>query len=219
MPQQHAGLFSAMVITKIERQKKNRSRFSVFIDDVYAFSVGEDVYARFVLHSGQHLTTPERKKIETAELENTVKKTALRFRSYRPRSSQEIHRFLQKKGYDQPCIDAALRYLQQHNLLNDSEFARMFCRDKLALKPVGKTVMKQLLLKKGIEKQLINEVLSEFYTDEKESDLALKEAERKYKRVASLPPLSQKKKIYEHLLRRGYDSSLSIKVANQLVKT
>lgn len=207
-----------MVITKIERQKKNRTRFSVFIDDAYAFSVGEDVYARFVLHAGQNLTSAERKKIETAELENTVKKTALRFRSYRPRSSQEVHRFLQKKGYDQTFIDSALQYLQQNNLLNDAEFARMFCRDKLALKPVGKTVMKQLLYKKGIDKQLINDVLDEFYTEEKESDLALKEAERKYKRIASLPPLSQKKKIYEHLLRRGYDSSLSIKVANQITK-
>ncbi|MBI2430111.1 MAG: RecX family transcriptional regulator, partial [Ignavibacteriales bacterium] len=113
----------------------------------------------------------------------------------------------------------ALAFLQENKLLNDAEFARMLCRDRLILKPVGKATMKQLLLKKGIEKATIEEILQDLYTPEKESSLALKEAERKYKRISSLPSLAKKKKIYEHLLRRGYESSLSIKIANQLVKS
>ncbi|MEW6062292.1 MAG: RecX family transcriptional regulator [Bacteroidota bacterium] len=208
-----------MVITKIERQKKNPSRFSIFVDDAYACSVGEEVYTRFLLHTGQHLTAAERKKIEQAEVESTVKKIALRFRSYRPRSSHEVRTYLHKKGYDARMIESAIQYLVDNNLLNDAEFARMFCRDRLSLKPVGKTAMEHLLFKKGIEKSLIEEVVNEFYTPERETDMAMKEAERKFKRFASLPPLSKKKKIYEHLLRRGYNSSVSSTIANQLVKT
>jgi len=208
-----------MVITKIERQKKNSSRFSIFVDDAYAFSVGEEVYTRFLLHTGQRLTPSERKKIEQAEVESTVKKIALRFRSYRPRSTYEIRTYLRKKGYDERMVDSAIQYLVDNKLLNDAEFVRMFCRDRLALKPVGKTAMKHLLLKKGIDTSLIEEALNEFYSAELEATMAIKEAERKYRRIATLPPLSQKKKIYEHLLRRGYDSSVSRTIANQLVKT
>ena len=208
-----------MVISKIERQKKNRSRFSIFIDEKYAFSVGEDTYARFVLHTGQELTPAERDEIENVELESSVKKTALRYRSYRPRSTNEVREYLKKKGYDEQNIERALGYLKENNLLNDKEFARMVCRDRLVLKPVGIATMRKLLLKKGIERTTVDEVVQDLYTEDKEFTLALREAERKYKRIASLPPLAKKKKIYEHLLRRGYESSLSLKIANQMVKS
>ncbi len=206
-----------MIITKIERQKKNKLRFSVFIDDVYAFSVSEDVYARFVLHQGQELTDAERDEIERSETEVSVRQSALRFRSYRPRSTKEIVDHLQKKGFDETNIRQAVTYLIENKLLNDEEFARMLCRDKMTLRPLGKLSMKQLLFKKGIERNIVDRILAEFYTAESENALALKEAERKYKRVASLPVITKKKRIYEHLVRRGYDSSLSLKIAAQLV--
>ena len=207
-----------MIITKIERQKKNRSRLSIFLDEKYAFSVGEDVYARFVLHQDQVLTDSERKEIEEAEAESSLKRIALRFRSYRPRSTKEVVEYLQRQGFDDPIVRQAVLYLTENKLLNDEEFARMLCRDKLNLKPVGKSSMKQLLFKKGIDRNIVERLLAEYYTGETEQVMALKEAERKYKRVSSLPPLMKKKRIYEHLVRRGYDSSLSLKIASQLVK-
>ncbi len=206
-----------MIITKIERQKKNKSRFSIFVDEQYAFSVSEDVYARFVLHQEQTLTESEQEAIEKAEIESSVKRFALRYRSYRPRSKKEVVDYLRKKGFDDTHIQQAIIYLDDNKLLNDEEFARMLCRDKLTLKPLGKLAMKQLLFKKGIERGIIEKILTEFFTIESENALALKEAERKYKRVASLPTITKKKRIYEHLLRRGYGASLSLKIASQLV--
>jgi regulatory protein len=208
-----------MIITKIERQKKNRSRMSVFVDDLYAFSVSEDTYARFILHTGQTLTEEERTEIERTENESSVKKTALKFRSYRPRSRKEISEYLQKKGFEESDIAIGITFLSDNNLINDEEFARMLCRDRLMLKPIGRSSMRQLLYKKGIDRNLTERILDEQYTSESEKALALKEAERKFKRVSSLPPLTQKKRIFEHLVRRGYDSSLSMNIVSQLVKS
>lgn len=208
-----------MIITKIERQKKNRSRMSVFVDEHYAFSVSEDIYARFILHTGQHLTDEERAQIEKAENESSVKRTALKFRSFRPRSVKEISEYLQKKGYDESASAIGIQFLTENNLINDEEFARMLCRDRLMLKPIGKSAMRQLLYKKGIERTLTERILNEIYTADSEKVLALKEGERKFKRVASLPVLTQKKRIFEHLVRRGYDSSLSMNIVSQLVKS
>ncbi len=206
-----------MIITKIERQKKNKTRYSIFVDDKYAFSVSEDVYVRFALHSGQELTDIERIQIENAEAESSVRRVALRYRSYRPRSRNEILEYLRKKGFDDSHIHLAIVFLDEMKLLNDDEFARMFCRDRLQLKPVGKSSMKHLLYKKGIDKLTVEKILPEFYTVDSENILAMKEAERKYKRVKSLPLVTQKKRIFEHLVRRGYDTSLSLKVTAQLV--
>lgn len=206
-----------MTITKIERQKKNSSRRSIFLDEKYAFGVSEDILLKFNLYEGRELPNEEIEEIEKAETEQSVKISAMRFRSYRPRSEKEIRDRLTKKGFDDPMIAKAIEYLSANNLLNDEEFARMFCRDKLTLKPVGKQAMKQQLFRKGIKKEIIEKVVEEFYTEESERRLAQKEAEKKYKRVASLPPLTIKRRLYEHLVRRGYDSSLSRSIVNQLV--
>lgn len=192
---------------------------SVFVDDLYAFSVSEDTYARFILHTGQTLTEEERTEIERTENESSVKKTALKFRSYRPRSRKEISEYLQKKGFEESDIAIGITFLSDNNLINDEEFARMLCRDRLMLKPIGRSSMRQLLYKKGIDRNLTERILDEQYTSESEKALALKEAERKFKRVSSLPPLTQKKRIFEHLVRRGYDSSLSMNIVSQLVKS
>ncbi|MFZ4622457.1 MAG: RecX family transcriptional regulator [Bacteroidota bacterium] len=208
-----------MIITKIERQKKNRSRFSIFVDEKYAFSVSEDTYVRFILHTGQSISEEERTEIEKVENESSVKRAALKFRSYRPRSKKEISEYLQKKGYDESAVAIGLKFLGDNNLLNDVEFARMLCRDRLMLKPIGRSSMRQLLFKKGIDRTATERILEEFYTAESENALALKEAERKFKRVSSLPALTQKKRIFEHLVRRGYDSSLAMKIVSQLVES
>lgn len=207
-----------MVITKIERQKNNRSRFSVFVDDRYAFSVCEEVYGRFVLHQGQTLTEEERRQIETAESDATVKRAALRFRSYRPRSVHEVQEHLRKKGYDDRSVQNALKYLADNHLLDDGEFARMLCRDRMKLRPVGKITMKQILIKKGIDRTVVDAVLREMFTEQTETDIALQDAERKHRRIALLPPLEQKKKLYGHLVRRGYSSSLAKSIVNRLVQ-
>jgi len=207
-----------MIITKIERQKRNASRRSIFLDGKYLFSISEELFVKHVLYEGKELTQGEIDSIIAEEAEQSVKKAALRFRSIRPRSEHEIRSYLRKKGFDDSMIEKAMDFLHRNTLLNDLEFAKMFSRDRLALKPVGKSVLKQLLYKKGIKKDIIESVTNELFSKETEKELAIKEAEKKYTRVSSLPPLTAKKRIFDHLVRRGYDSSLSLTIANTLVK-
>jgi regulatory protein len=206
-----------MIITKIEQQKKNSTRCSIFVDDQFAFGVTTDVCLRFSLYAGKDITENEIAEIKNVELEQHVKTSALRFRSYRPRSKKEIEEYLTKKGFDEALIDKAIVFLSSSKLLDDEAFAQMLCRDKLHLKPVGKQVMRQHLFKKGIDKETTEKVLDENYTQEQEEHLALAEAEKKLKRLSSLPPLVIKRKLYDHLLRRGYNSSLTRTIINQLL--
>jgi regulatory protein len=207
-----------MVITKIERQKKNSSRRSVYLDDAYAFGVSEEVFAAFTLYEGRTLDERERAEIESAEAAHSVRTAAMRFRSFRPRSSREMIDHLVRKGFDRPLIDRTMEYLSSINLLNDEEFARMLCRDRLLLRPVGKEAMKNVLYKKGIAKDIIARVIDEFFTPEQEVELARRDAERKLKRLTSLPPETVKRRLFEHLMRRGYDSSVSRSIVKQLVR-
>jgi len=207
-----------MMITKIEQQKKNSTRRSIFINGSYSFSASMDVFVQFALYEGKQLTEAEIATIEHAEKKSSVNASALRYRSYKPRSTHEVIMHLTKKGFDGNLIDVAIHTLQINNLLNDTEYARMICRDTLTLKPVGKIALMQRLIKKGISKDTANTIINEFYTADVEKELALKEAEKKYKRIASLPSLIIKRRIFNHLMRRGYNASLSQSIINHIIK-
>ena len=206
-----------MIITKIERQKKNSNRRSIFVDGVYSFGISEEIFVRYTIFEGKELDDAELQEIRQAESEYGVRSAALKYRSYRPRSKKEITEYLYKKEFDDQVIAKAIAYLESINLVNDQEFARTLCRDRMHLKPVGKQVMKQLLFKKGIHSGIIQHTIEEFYTDETEQDLALQEAAKKMKRLAALPPLTARRRLFDHLLRRGYNVSISRTIVNKLV--
>ncbi|MFA6540502.1 MAG: RecX family transcriptional regulator [Bacteroidota bacterium] len=206
-----------MIITKIERQKKNSNRRSIFVDGVYRFGISEEIFVRYTIFEGKELDDTELQEIRQAENEYGVRSAALKYRSYRPRSKKEITEYLHKKEFDDQVIAKAIAYLESINLVNDQEFARTLCRDRMHLKPVGKQVMKQLLFKKGIHSGIIQHTIEEFYTDETEQDLALQEAAKKMKRLAALPPLTARRRLFDHLLRRGYNVSISRTIVNKLV--
>ena len=207
-----------MIITSIERQKKNSSRRSLFLDGAFVAGISEDIMVRFGLFVGKEVSSEEIKSIETAESEQSVKSAAMRFRSYRPRSEKEVQDHLKKKGFAPSMIDLGLRYLESQKLLDDEEFARMLCRDALHLRPIGKLAMRNKLFKKGIPKEIIERTIESLYSVDIEKGLALKEAEKKMKRLGSVPPFNAKRKLYEHLMRRGYDSSVSRSIVNQLIR-
>lgn len=207
-----------MIITKIERQKHNNSRRSVFLNNKYAFSISEDIFVKYSLFEGEELSEDEQQRIITAETEVHVKRAAMHFRSIRLRSTSEIIEHLKKKGFDEYMIERAIDFLQRNTLLDDREFAHTFCRDRLTLKPVGIRSMKTALQRKGIDGLLIEEVLKTYYSEGKERSLAEREAEKKMKRLHSLPSVTQKQRLFNHLLRKGYDTSLSRSIVNSMVK-
>jgi regulatory protein len=112
--------------------------------------------------------------------------------------------------------------LKELNLLNDLQFARMFVRDKLRLKPMGKAMLRHKLLEKGIPFQLSERVLKEYVTDEKEQEAAKTLAVRKMKmsrsRFSALDPPTRQKRLVNYLLSRGFSQDIAYKTARSLLQ-
>src|SRR5690625_147307 len=81
---------SVLIITKISRQKKNTSRYNIFIANEYAFSVSEDVLVRYRLYKGMELTRELMKEIKASESWNKVYSDALFYLNYRMRTEKEM---------------------------------------------------------------------------------------------------------------------------------
>ena len=75
-------------ITRIEAQRKNPRRRSVFLDGKFAFGLDEEVAVRLGLEKGEDLTELKIKDILSQKAENEAKNIALKFLSFRRRTER-----------------------------------------------------------------------------------------------------------------------------------
>ena len=189
-------------ITRIQAQKKNPRRRSVFIDGKFAFGVDEEVVSRLSLEKGEDLTERRIQEILSQKAENEAKNAALRFLSFRRRTEKEIRDKLKGKGFDEKSIKSTIDKLKGYDLINDSEFATAWVKERLAYKPRGKKLLRQELWKKGIEKEIIDQVTDELCQHEDKSAIEL--LEKIKGRYKNLEPQVARRRMYGLLLRRGF---------------
>ncbi len=212
-----------MVITKIEPQKKNSLRVSIYLDDKYAFGIHDETLLKFGLRRNDQLDEKKIEEITAFEEVLNVREKAMRFLSYRARSEKEIRDKLKKKKFSEELIDTVIQKLQLAGLINDLEFGRMFARDKMGKKPMGRIMLKQELLRKGITNHLIEQILSEVYPNHGEDEFALTLARKRLQRYkssfAKLDTFKRKKKLADYLARRGFDWDTISKVVGTLLNS
>lgn len=201
-------------VTKIEVQKRNPRRRSVFIDGEFAFGLDEEVLYKSGLKKGEGLTQQRIKEITDEERKKEAKDAALRFLSFRRRTERQVREKLKKKEFDEKTIEATIDKLKEFDLINDLEFATSWVRDRLAFKPRGKRLLKQELWKKGIRKDIIDQVTEDLCKDEDKAALEL--VERIKKRYRNLEPKVARRRMYSLLLRRGFSYEITRKALSQL---
>jgi len=189
-------------ITRIQTQKKDPRRRSVFLDGKFAFGLDEEVVSRLGLEKGETLTEPRFKEILGQKAENEAKNAALRFLSFRRRTEKEIKDKLRKKGFDDKSIRRTIEKLKEYDLVNDSEFANAWVKERLAYKPRGRKLLAQELWKKGIKKDIIDQVTEELCQDEEKSAAEL--LEKVKGRYKNLEPKVARRRMYGLLMRRGF---------------
>lgn len=191
-------------ITKIERQKKDKKRYSLFVDDKFVLGISQETLANFGLKVGDRIDSDKLNKIEQKENFSQAKESALKLLSFRPRSKKELEDRLKKKGFVGEVIEQTLDRLEELNLIDDQKFASLWVEEKLRYRPTGRRVLERELYLKGIEKDIIQEVLDKVYSGLDEKELALKILEKKKKQYAKLDEDVAKRRINNLLLRRGF---------------
>jgi regulatory protein len=211
-----------MLITKILKVRRERNKYEVFIDDKPGLRVSETTLAKSGLYTGKALDEKVIEQIVQADCRERAYQVAVNFISYRPRSSKEIVDKLARKGFTRELALEVVDQLKELSLLNDLQFARMFVRDKLRGKPMGKAMLRRKLLEKGIAFQLSERVLKEYVTEENEQEAAKALAVRKMKmsrsRLSTLDPLARQKRLIDYLLSRGFSQDVATKTVRSIIQ-
>jgi regulatory protein len=210
-----------MQITKILKSRRERNKYEIFIDDKPGLRVSESTLAKSGLYTGKNLDERAIEQIVLADSREQAHQVAVNFISYRPRSSKEILDKLARKGFSRELAIEVVDKLKELDLLNDLQYARMFVRDKLRLKPMGKAMLRHKLLEKGIAFQLSERVIKEYVTDENEQAAAKTLAERKMKmnrtRFSALDRPTKQKRLADYLLSRGFSQDIAYKTARSII--
>jgi regulatory protein len=192
-------------ITRIEKQKKNSSRYSIYIDGKFAFGLDAELLAKYNLISGQFISAKEALDFHGEDERRKGKIAALRILSRRDHSEKELQNKLIRKGYSEGTVQWVLSDLREKQFLNDQTFAEHFAKNRLIEHPSGRRQIAYELKKKGIPDSLIEKTIEKTYSKCDETDLARQLVLKKAKSLENQPVLKKKKKIGDFLIRRGFE--------------
>ena len=194
-------------ITAIEPQKKP-GRFNISVDGEFVVGASAKVVADLHLKVGQTITPERLIEITAAEEENKAMEAALRLLDFRPRTHSEIRIRLKAKGFDDTVIQRVQTRLTKAELLNDSAFAKQWIKEKTnpkASRPVGRRKTAMDLYGKGVDKEIISEVLAEISEDD-ELNAAQAALTKKFRGWPETPEARKVEyaKLIGFLQRRGF---------------
>ena len=141
--------------------------------------------------------------------------SSLRILTASPKSRKQLGGKLRQKGFEEKIVEKTLSRLEGEGLLNDRVYAQEVARSFLHIRPSGRKRIAYELKKRGIQDSLIEEVLRTLSLDD-ERTRAQELAHHQNERWSKLDPIRRRKKIYDFLLRRGFDYSLSREVVETL---
>lgn len=191
-----------MIITNIEKQKKNENRFSVFIDNKFAFGIDGVDLLYLKIKIGSKLSDKEYNYIIENILYQKAKDKAIKYISYKLRTEKEVYNKLKEQDYDDITIQKVIELLKTYDYINDKEFTKSYIHDKFNLKGYGSERIKYELKSKGVDEQIIKDELNQ--SNINEVDKALMLLDKKLKGNFDIE-FKEKQKIFGFLLRRGFN--------------
>lgn len=201
-----------MIITKVVYSKDNKN-FTIFTSEDLEFTVHEDTFVKFNLYKSKEI---DKNEIDDIIFENEKYNSinlSLKFLRNR-KTEKEIRDYLKKSEIKKDIINYTIEYLKNLKYLNDYEYAVAFSNDKLKINKYGDLKIKNLLLFKGIDEDIVNDVISKLPQDILYTNLR----DACSKKIHSL---KNDKNTYEktvrHLIGKGYDYGQIKKIMRELL--
>ena len=192
-----------MRITSLQTQTTDKERISIFVDNRFLLGVNALIVLQMGLKVGQVLTEEQLMQLRSEELLQQAVDRALNYLSFRPRSREEVRRYLKKKETPPELIDVVLERLDRLDFVNDRAFASFWIESREQFNPRGSNVLKNELRMKGVDRDVVDELVS----DEGDEERALIAGRKKAASLLRLPDMDYKTfrtRLGSFLQRRGF---------------
>ena len=192
-----------MQITKISPQKKNKNRVNIYIDGDFSLSLDLKMLVLKNIHQGMIISQNELDDLIKQSRTNDLYEKVLRFLSLRPKTEKEIIDYLTKKQAGAQEIEYILDKLKKLKLVDDFEFCRWWYTQRENFRPRSKKALYFELFRKGVRKEIIDEVFSDKNINTDMLEKLVKKAAFRFEKIKD--SRQRKNKLIQYLLRQGFD--------------
>jgi len=208
-------------ITQIAQAKKNLDRVNIFINGNFWIGLDKNNLLNFDLYKNKVIDESLKVQIEKISETSKIIDKVHRYIGLRPRSIKEINDYLHyKQELSKEESQAIVSKLIEKKILSDEEFTKWYIENRLNFGIHGGNKIKGELIKKGVEKKIIDQFLREMLTDNEENnqDEKMKLLVIKAKKTIKFKNSSElKQKLLQRLIGRGFSYTESINVINSMV--
>ncbi len=190
-----------MIVTSLE--PKEKGKYKVYIDEEFHFILYYKDLQKYGINHGTEMNGELYRDIYFNTVLRRGKQKALAILKYMDRTKQELILKLKQADYSDKVIEEVIAYVIKFHFIDDSRYAENYIRSRKDKKSKRQIITE--LSGKGIDKSVIEKVLSEEYDSEVE---ALKKAiEKKTKNLNELTK-EEKIKFASSLYRKGFQMDL-----------
>lgn len=197
---------------RISELRAKRTRFWVYDDGKYAFSVGEETLIKYKLAVGVELDEEIVSKIIDEDSDKYFSALAFNYVSYSAKTQKQVRDYLLRKGAGERSCDKAISLLLEYGYINDANYSEIYTEQKSSR--IGPRAISYRLKAKGVSQEIVDN--SVVVSEEVQLEAATKIA--KSAKYQGLEPRIKKQRIYAALARRGFDSEIVGKVLSALGK-
>lgn len=206
-----------MRITALEPQMNNPERINLYVDGRFLLGVNAAIVLQMGLRLDQELSPSQLDLLQSEEVEQRAVDRALNYLSYRPRSREEVRRYLRRKETPPEIIEAALARLDRLDFVNDRTFAGFWIESREQFSPRGARALKNELRMKGVERDVVDEMVN----DEQDEERALRAGRKKAIALANAPNIdfaTFRNRLGSFLQRRGFGYQVTARTVRALWK-
>ncbi len=196
------------LVAHIQRVGKSMDRFDVVLDDSRKFRVRAEVLMRLGISIGRELSQADLERLkQEAELAE-AKEAGFRLLAHRARTVADLRKRLKSRKFSARAIDETVRILKQQGLLDDEAYAKQFIHDCLTMRPMGARRIIQELCRRGVDEDLVRDVVNSLVDQATETRAALRAARQRLERLKKLDEDAARHKVRAFLARRGFDEDV-----------
>ena len=162
----------------------------------------------------------KKKRVRSSASPNSPEKAkeyAFLLLKFRLRSERELLGRLKQKGFSEELSQDTVNFLKDKQFIDDRVFAKGWVSSRLK-RPFGLRRIKQELVQKGLDKEIIEETFVQAKEDYDEGSIVRQLAEQRFSRLEGIETIKAKQRVYAYLMRRGFSPDLIVAVINKLSK-
>ncbi len=200
-----------MKITQFEKQKRDPTRFNIYLDGVFYCGLTMESIVSNRLAVGMEIDKTRIDEIQFESEKQTALNKAVKYVSKSMKTQKEVVKYLKGKGYTQGIIDFVLGKLGEYDIVNDSLYSDLYIKQSTLNK--GKRRIEFELKNKGVDEKVIREKVSQIETDKQTAFQLAEKYLRSHKKDEKT-----REKLFRFLTYRGFSCDDTMTVLREILK-